>query len=92
MLVVKGSIIKRTRRTFATKDGGEFSKITYVVSDKTLDRTVFVTETDPEEPLEKGVEQEIPVEVKTYVTKAGVARFELVTARSFGVNISGEEF
>ncbi len=83
MLIVKGAIIQRTRRSFTTKDNREFTKITYVIANSSLDRTIFVSEVDPEEPFEKGEEMEIPVEVKTYVTKAGVARFELVTSRSY---------
>ncbi len=80
MLLVKGVIIQRTRRSFTTKDNREFTKITYVIANASLERTIFVSEVDPEKPFEKGEEMEIPIEVKTYVTKAGVATSPLIVS------------
>lgn len=89
MLYVKGFIQKRTRRTL-NFGGEDILKVTYQLSNQD-EESMLVTHINPDKPYElTGEIIELPVKVRSFNTKKGLASYEL--SIDDGNFLGGEEF
>jgi len=90
-LIVRGKILKRTRRHIETKNGEQIVVVTYVIEGDEK-RKFFIEDYSPSAYYDVDTIASIPVYVKPYTKKSGGLSYTLNVQKEFEYAAAGEEF
>ena len=90
-LILRGTVVKRTRRYAEMKNGDQVEIVTYIVSDDEKKKYI-VEDFAPDCYYDTGLLASIPVYIKPFQKKSGSLSYTLNVQKDFSYVSVGEDF